>query len=211
MNRLQFMTIMQRGLYPLEAQERAELLSDYEQHFEMGLSEGKSEEEIASELGNPEDLIKEALGDRYTPPAPGFRSQNGVHDEELGSYNKMPYGSSALSHKSSGGSFTRRLFTWIGLVFLNLILALPIFATIWAIWVSLAAISVSGILAPLLAFLDFIFIEKQVILPELFVSLVFLGIGILVGILALGLMKKLARWTAGYFNWNQTVLKRKEN
>lgn len=199
MNRLEFMTMMKKGLYPLEAQERNELLNDYEQHFEMGLSEGKSEKEIALELGNPDDLIKEVLGDRYAPSP----------DEELGSYHGANYSSAPLPKASRG--VTSRFFTAIGLVLLNLILALPILATIWALWVSFAAVSVAGLIAPVLALLDFIFIEKQVVLPELFVSITLFGVGILVGILTLPLMKKLARWTAGYFNWNRIALKGKEN
>ena len=199
MNRLEFMTMMKKGLYPLEAQERNELLNDYEQHFEMGLSEGKSEKEIALELGNPEDLIKEVLGDRYAP----------LPDEKLGSYHGANYGSAPLPKASRG--VTSRFFTAIGLVFLNLILALPILATIWALWVSFAAVSVAGLIAPVLALLDFIFIQKQVVLPELFVSITLFGVGILVGILTLPLMKKLGRWTAGYFKWNRIALKGKEN
>ncbi|WP_191800704.1 DUF1700 domain-containing protein [Paenibacillus gallinarum] len=204
------MNRMKEGLYPLEAQERAELLSDYEQHFDMGLSEGKSEKEIAVELGNPEDLIKEALGDRYFQDRKLF-PQGRVHDEELISYNKSPQGSPSIPKGTSSHRTTPRFFRATGLVFLNLLLALPIIATIWALWISFAGISVSGILAPGLAILDFIIVHKQVVLPELFVSLVFFGIGILVGIFALRLMKRLGRWTAGYFKWNQTVLKRKDN
>ncbi|WP_454193432.1 DUF1700 domain-containing protein [Paenibacillus sp. Marseille-Q7038] len=210
MNRLQFMNRMKEGFYPLGAQERAELLSDYEQHFEMGLLEGKSETEIASELGNPEDLIKEALGDRYFQDNK-ILSQDRVHDEELTSYNKSPQGSPAPLIVTSRQKATPRFFRVTGLVFLNLLLALPIMATIWALWISLAGISVSGILAPGLAILDFMIVHKQVVLPELFVSLVFLGIGILVGIFALWLMKRLGRWTAGYFEWNRIVLRGKEN
>ena len=210
MNRLQFMNRMKEGLSPLEAQERAELLSDYEQHFEMGLSEGKSEKEIAVELGNPEDLIKEALGDRYFQDRK-ILSQDRVHDEEQTTYNKSPQGSPSFPKETSNQRTTSRFLRATGLVLLNLLLALPILATIWALWVSFAGISVSGILAPALAILDFIFVQKQVVLPELFVSLVFFGIGILVEIFALWLMKRLGRWTAGYFKWNRTVLKEKEN
>ncbi|WIV19015.1 DUF1700 domain-containing protein [Paenibacillus polygoni] len=213
MNRLQFMNRMKEGLVPLEAQERAELLSDYEQHFDMGLSEGKSEIEIAVELGNPEDLIKEALGDRYFQDFQDreLLSQGRVHNEEQIPNNKSSQGSPALPKETSNQGTTARFFRATGLVFLNLLLALPIALTIWALWISVAGISVSGILAPLLAILDFIMVHQQVVLPELFVSLVFLGLGILVGIFALWSMRRLGQWTAGYFKWNRTVLKGEEH
>ena len=50
MNRQQFMQAMEIHLRPMEPQERAELLADYDQHFELGLQEGRTEEEIAREL-----------------------------------------------------------------------------------------------------------------------------------------------------------------
>ena len=71
MNRQQFMKAMEIHLRPMDPFERAELLADYDQHFELGLREGKLEEEIARELGQPEEIAKEALGDRYDMHTPG--------------------------------------------------------------------------------------------------------------------------------------------
>ena len=39
--------------------ERRDILLDYEEHFNSGLSEGKTEEEIVSELGTPEEVAAE--------------------------------------------------------------------------------------------------------------------------------------------------------
>ena len=43
----------------LPGKEQKDILLDYEEHFLTGLSEGKTEEEIASELGSPEEVAKE--------------------------------------------------------------------------------------------------------------------------------------------------------
>lgn len=207
MNRVQFITLMQKGLYPLDAQERKELISDYEQHFDIGLSEGKSEEEIALELGKPEDLIKEILGERYSDSHDNL-SQDRWYTISSLSDDKSYYGAPYSRVKSQRPpTFTWRFFTAIGLLFLNLIIALPIFAVIWSFWISIAAASISGSLAPVLAVLDFTIQKKQVVLPEVFVSITLLGIGILIGIFALWLVKPFAGWTARYCRWNMIILK----
>ncbi|MGG1938217.1 hypothetical protein ABFY57_00230 [Paenibacillus polymyxa] len=53
------------------------------------------------------------------------------------------------------GSFARNLFTFLGLLFLNLLISIPILATLWAVWASLTAVAVSFAAAPLLAVTDY--------------------------------------------------------
>jgi len=43
----------------LPADDRKDIISDFEDHFATGLAEGKMEEEIAKELGEPSDVAKE--------------------------------------------------------------------------------------------------------------------------------------------------------
>ncbi len=56
MNKKEYLKKLKRFL---PASERAEILSDYEDHFATGLSEGKTEQDIASELGDPKDVASE--------------------------------------------------------------------------------------------------------------------------------------------------------
>ena len=69
MNRQQFMQAMEFVLRPMDRLERAELLAHYAQQFTLGLREGKSEEEVARELGHPEEIARKVLGERYTANA----------------------------------------------------------------------------------------------------------------------------------------------
>ena len=52
----------------LPEKEQKDILLDYEEHFLTGLSEGKTEEAIAEELGTPEDVAKEYGVVRRRPP-----------------------------------------------------------------------------------------------------------------------------------------------
>lgn len=54
----EFLTALERSLSGLDAQERREILGDYEEHFALGLAAGKTDRQIASSLGDPGQLAK---------------------------------------------------------------------------------------------------------------------------------------------------------
>lgn len=70
MTKAHFMATLRLKLSVLPPEECNELMEDYESHFAFGLQNGKTEEEIVAELGDPEELAKEALGSRYVPEQP---------------------------------------------------------------------------------------------------------------------------------------------
>lgn len=73
MTKKQFISILESRLAALPPGERREFIQDVESHFVIGMQNGRSEEEIARELGDPFEMAKEALGDRYVDmemPAP---------------------------------------------------------------------------------------------------------------------------------------------
>ena len=59
MNKQDYMFKLENSLAEFDAGVRDEIISDYEEHFEMGALEGKSEEQIAQELGSIEELVKD--------------------------------------------------------------------------------------------------------------------------------------------------------
>ncbi|MGZ9586987.1 DUF1700 domain-containing protein [Paenibacillus marinisediminis] len=78
MNKREFMIRLQYELRPLPEKERVEILEEYDAHFEFGKQLGRTEEEIAKELGVPEELAEELLGDgaRYEQPSYGGYAQS---------------------------------------------------------------------------------------------------------------------------------------
>ncbi|MBQ2777257.1 MAG: DUF1700 domain-containing protein [Peptococcaceae bacterium] len=61
MTKTEFLALLEQRLMVLNDDERADLLSEYEQHIEMKVASGLSEEDAITDFGDPEELIKELL------------------------------------------------------------------------------------------------------------------------------------------------------
>ncbi|BFH10652.1 DUF1700 domain-containing protein [Paenibacillus melissococcoides] len=64
MHKEYFLLKLKYGLMSLPAEDRDEILAEYSAHFAFGEQQGRTEEEIARELGDPEELAVELLGAR---------------------------------------------------------------------------------------------------------------------------------------------------
>ncbi len=192
MNRQQFMKAMEVHLRPMDPFERAELLADYDQHFELGLREGRREEEIAWELGQPEEIAKEALGDRYDAYTPGSDAFYAPTYQEM------------RSHRNNTKA-TRNFFTGIGLLFLNLILGIPLGLTLWSVWLTIASLSLL-VLAPIAAVVDFVFLG-QLDKAEIFVAIGAFGVGILFALASKYVYGAFKNITLQYIKWNKNMMK----
>ena len=51
-----FLDRLKASISCLPLQDQADILNDYEEHFRIGLENGKTEAEIAGSLGSPEEL-----------------------------------------------------------------------------------------------------------------------------------------------------------
>lgn len=171
------MSQLQKLLAPLSAVERRELLSEYENHFVFGLQNGRTEEEIVRELGDPAELAKEALGDHY-----------------IYTYNA-----------SVGAESSRTIFSIILLFFVNLIM-LPLGISFWAVVLSLGLTGVAGILSPLSLPVEIIF-NHSFSLSKLFLSISMMGFGILLMIGTYYVSIGLWKITRSYFQWNLATVK----
>jgi uncharacterized membrane protein len=59
MTRADFMARLRRGLSALSANAQSEITADYEAHFSDAAAAGRSEEEAAAALGDPDRLARE--------------------------------------------------------------------------------------------------------------------------------------------------------
>jgi uncharacterized membrane protein len=193
MNRERFLSELKRSLGKMQESEKRDILSDYEEHFRMGLAEGKTEEKIAYSLGNPRILGKSYAID------------------------------SLLEEPKAGGGVTaasvlRAVFASISLTFFNVIVVLGPFlglvGVMIGLWAAAVALPLSGIvivLAPVAALIVPSFFSLSTMSP---VFLVFAGIGIAaLGVLAVIGMWKLSRLfvlvIASYVKFNLRIVTRK--
>ncbi len=63
MTKIEFLQQLYNLLGGLPADERDDIIADFEEHFSVGTSEGKSEEQICSELGDPKSCAAQYLND----------------------------------------------------------------------------------------------------------------------------------------------------
>lgn len=76
MNREEYLKQLKAALKPLPEDELQDILYDYEEHFDIGLSKGKSEEEISAELGDPKEIAKNHTIISDTDPMDDHREQD---------------------------------------------------------------------------------------------------------------------------------------
>ncbi|MEC0256066.1 DUF1700 domain-containing protein [Paenibacillus lautus] len=181
MTKKQFISILESRLAALPPDERQEFIQDVESHFIIGMQNGRTEEEIARELGDPFEMAKEALGDRYVDmdmPAPA-----------------------AIRRPSSFGKYA----AGVGLFFCALV-AVPFLAALWSGGVAIALGALATLLSPVLVLLDYI-VNGTFYPAKLFLSISLLGIGIFLGYATRSAMVGLLSLTLRYSRWNTRLLK----
>jgi uncharacterized membrane protein len=59
MRKDEFLKQLKKQLKDIKEEDRKDIIEDYEEHFEEAIRDGKSEEKICEDLGNPKDIAKE--------------------------------------------------------------------------------------------------------------------------------------------------------
>lgn len=195
MKKSEFISLLSSHLSALPPEELSELLEDYESHFAFGLQNGRTEEEIVRELGDPAELAQEALDNRVSPQHPLYW----FGEPPEGQTSPVP----AAQTSSRPRMVTSAIYT--GLFFLNLVM-LPLLAAIWTLGLAIALTAVTGILSPAALLLEYIF--NDVFHPtKAFAVLAMVGIGILIAVGTRYLYSNLIILSASYWAWNVRVAK----
>lgn len=203
MNKEQFLMQLQGHLSVLPPEEYHELMEDYEAHFAFGLQSGKTEQEIARELGDPYELAQEALRERNTVNEHVYWSNPAANQPFSQPASERPSLSSLPVAKSRGG--VANTFLVSGLVLLNLVVV-PLLFSFWAVVVSLMIAAAVSILSPVLLGLDYA-IGNGFFPAKAYASLCMIGIGILIGIGIKPLFKGMLSLSQSYMNWNKRVVR----
>lgn len=76
MTKTAYMDKLKAYLHSLPSDELEDILSDYDEHFEVGLSKGKTAEEISKELGDPYDISRNYINANSITNTPVTTSNN---------------------------------------------------------------------------------------------------------------------------------------
>ncbi len=155
MNKQTFILQLKRELEPLKQSARQEILADFEEHFANGQAQGKTEDQVAQELGSPKELAQE-----YIESAEG-------------------------NEKSiNAGGIGRGILTAFGLLLFDAMILIPITAAFFAIVVSLWAVPLS-LFASSIALVVYPLINIAFAIPyivSLLVAIALLALSVAMGI-----------------------------
>ena len=194
MNRQQFIAQLRKGLGAMAESEKREILADYEEHFRMAGSEGRSEEQTAQALGNPR-----VIGRSYRIDSMLEESQEGG--------------------AAGARAVVRAVFASLSLTFFNALFVLGPLAGLVGVMIGLWAAAVSiplaglGVIASPVAVL---IAPRYVTLGGLHpLFLLFAGIGVAaLGVLAVigmwQLTRLFIRMVAAYVRFNARIVTRRK-
>ena len=164
MTKRDFLGKLERSLANITAEERRDILYDYEEHFVSGVASGKSEFEIATALGNPEEIAKEILADYHVTQAVENISINNI---------------------------VRAVLATASLGFLNLVFVLGPFTGVIGVLIAFYVVVIVLIFVPVLMPLKAGFpTGLGAIMSWLFTSMMTVGAGMLLKISVASLMSK---------------------
>lgn len=192
MHRDEYLRILASAVSSLPESERREILADYDEHFVIGMAEGRTDVDIASALGDPRSIGREfaalSLVKRAEEnPSAGYLSRAVIATVGLGIFNLL-------------------------VVFVPFVILILILATILVIGFSLACAGpfLTGYAVLTLAGVTIMQLDS----PP--VAMVFYGIGMTsLGLLCVALdfwlMKVLYRQAITYLKWNIAVISGRES
>jgi len=220
MTKYEFLAVLSEGLKNLPQTERKEILYDYEEHFRIGESKNKSDEEIISELGDPHMILSQYKSNYdgnnfYDKNEKNTRSTYNNYDQSYQNTKDIPHINTNYnkSYRNNSNSDIVKVIITIALI----LAAIPLGSTVFSVLLSLygaalfstfagIVLIISGLTGGLV--LPIISLPLSLPLP----ALVFLGIGttalgILIFMFSIWLTKYLYDLLLKLINWIKQELK----
>jgi uncharacterized membrane protein len=193
MRRREFMVAMERELSVRgrSADEIRDILADFEEHITSGVDGGRAEEDVIAALGEPGELAAAYEDGAEGPGAPEGTPPPAAGTGTGGAASAGPAVAPAKGTVTAGG-VGRGVLAALGLLFFDLIVALPIlgslFAVVVALWAVPLSIAVAGGALVVASFVPVSFLSipfSGVYVPSLvlaFAGIALLALSVLFGI-----------------------------
>lgn len=223
MSQNEFLEILEKNLQGFSIDEKREILYDYEEHFTLGKENGKTDDEIIEELGNPLDIatqyktnkitvIKENQNNNYQ--SSNYTESNNAQGSN--SSNNDNYQYSYTPNKPGNWLLFLLLLPFIILPSIGIIIAfyatiLGLFATSVGVVIAGFGLSLAGTLGTTIFGFQIISLPNISMIPMpafLFAGIGTMALGALLFIGTLYLMKLLNLGTSKYFSWISSLTKR---
>lgn len=142
MTKDQFISILSQGLYDFPANERMEIIYDYEEHFRVGKENGKTDEEIIRELGDPYTICSqykanyEMNGNEYST-----RQQYNNQNQYNNQYRKDSYNNTRYNRPYNSDDGFSKAMKIVGIIAL-VIICLPVITTIGGLILGIFGVSI---------------------------------------------------------------------
>lgn len=217
----EFLTKLETLLSRVPEDDRKDMLYDYEEHFEVGLANGKSEKELTIELGDPYVIARDLLADYRTSKIEKELTKseeedledlkNSIVKKEQKRYQetkvKKSYQETKVAGNSSSSNVSRAVLAGIGVTLFNLIFIVGPAAGIFAVYVSLCAVALALTLSPIALISSSILgFSYESFAVNFFVSLTLLSLGLLMGIGMFYVGKFLGRLAIKYIKINSRII-----
>lgn len=180
MNKEAFLKGLDTSLKRIPADERQDIMQDFEEHFVFGLEEGKTEEEIAASLGSPNQIAKELLAS--------------YHLEKV-------------EATATTGNIIRATWAVIGLGFFNLVIVLGPFIALAGVAIAGWASGIAFILSPLLVLINAGIYPKTFTFFDLSFSILLGGVGLFIAIGMFFATRGLSNGFVRYLQFNVKLVK----
>lgn len=179
----EFMSKLESSLLSkVPKEDRREMLYDYEEHFQVGMTNGKSKDELIAELGDPHVIARDLLSD-----------YRGGRMEKV---------------QSPSPSKPRAIIAAISLALFNLIFIIGPLSGIFGAYIALCGVSFGLSLMPIFIlgsyFLGYSYENFAV---NFFASLTVLSLGLLMGIGMIAIGKVFLRLMRSYIKFNIKIVK----
>lgn len=189
MNKKEYMEKLEYGLSSMSYKDVKDILSEIEEHFNVGISNGKTEEEICRDLGSADDLAKAYLEGTDLPKA---------LVKKMPAAQNIPVEDSNKSCDTAGVIFV---------IFFNLLVFIPVWLSVVTFLVAMLGVEaglITGLVSTLLAIPGMgTFLATGIVF-----SLLMFFIVVFIAVLCYFAIKYFAIGTAKYVSWNVKLWKK---
>lgn len=210
MNKNEFLYTLKQHLVGLDQEQTQEILADFEEHFANGLQQGKSEQELAQELGDPGDIGRQyqeslAEGQSHQAIRSSWQETTYVHAQrDVPPESPDDTSTKAKPEEPASGSINEGML--ILMIVLGLFITLPVASSLIGVligfWSAAGGIGIAAFIVLAVAILEGGMISLILFLT--FLSL--LSLSILVFMLSYYLTKLFILAIKCYFRWNKKLV-----